>query len=56
MIGWHKPGRNATHPGDPPPRWALRSRASKVIMALTVVVGLVIGLILATTRTVEALV
>ena len=45
-----KPGRNTQNPGDPPPRWSLQSRASRVAVGLTVAAGIVIGLLIAAAR------
>ena len=38
-------GWRPTHPGDPPPRWGL-SKAGRLVIAITVVVGVVIALVI----------
>ena len=50
MVYSFRPGRNSQNPGDPPPRWGLKSRASRFAVGLAVVAGIVIGLLLAAAR------
>lgn len=48
-MAWHRPGRNANHPGDPPPRWATLSRGQRLALLLTVIAGVTLALVLRVT-------
>lgn len=53
-MGWYEPGRNPNHPGDPPPKWARLSRTGRLVLLITVIAGVVIGLVIMATRTAGA--
>lgn len=48
-----KPARNRNAPGDPPPRWAPISKAGRIVLVATVIAAIVIGIVLAVSRTDE---
>jgi hypothetical protein len=49
-----RPARNRNDPGDPPPKWAPLGRAGRLILLVTVIVGIVIALLIMTSRTAGA--
>jgi len=53
-MGWYKPGRDQDHPGDPPPQWAPPSRTTRIALLLTVIAGVVIALMVISTRSAGA--
>ncbi len=53
-MAWFRPARNRDHPGDPPPKWAPMGRAGRVVLVITVIVGVVIALLIMSTRTAGA--
>lgn len=54
-MAWYKPGRDPDHPGDPPPKWARLSRTARLALLITVIAGIVIALLVITTRTAGAI-
>lgn len=53
-MAWYEPGRNPNHPGDPPPKWAPLSRTTRLALMVTVIAGIVIALVVITTRSADA--
>ena len=53
-MAWYKPGRNPDHPGNAPPKWAPLSKAGRLVLLVSVIAGVVIGLMIVATRTTGA--
>ena len=53
-MAWYKPGRNPNHPGDPPPKWAPLGKGTRIALLVTVIAGIVIALLIITTRSADA--
>jgi hypothetical protein len=49
-MGWYRPGRDPNHPGDAPPKWAPLSRTTRFALLFTVIAGVVIALMVISTR------
>jgi hypothetical protein len=50
MVYGFRPYRNRNSPGDPPPRWAPLGRRGCLLLAITVIAGVVIALLIGALR------
>ena len=53
-MAWFRPAGDREHPGDPPPEWAPMGKAGRLVLVITVIVGVVIALLLVSSRTAGA--
>jgi len=53
-MAWYRPGRDPNHPGDPPPQWALLGKGTRIALLVTVIAGIVIALLIMSSRSAGA--